>query len=161
MLDYAPAPIRDPIAEENPDTKKLMLPRVWIDWFAALGLRVEHQTETLDVTELFSQSNSIGTTPIPTDTLNEGLYRLTYYIRVASPAAVTSSLQVTLGWVDGAVACFQQFPAITGNTTGTLQSNTIMVRNDQGSPLTYAVQYASNVANQMKYNFYVMAERIA
>ena len=160
-LEYAPAPVRDPIAEEHPETKKLMLPRVWIDWFASVGLRIERQAETLHIVELFVLGGTIPVTPIPTDALNEGLYRLTYYMRVQAVAANSSSLQLTLGWVDEAVACFQTFPALTTNTIGSVQSGTILVRNDQASPLTYQVTYASDAAGQMKYNLFVAAERLA
>lgn len=158
-LEFAAAPIRDPIAVEDKDGR-LLLPRVWIDWFASLGLQIDRQTTTLNVVELFNLSGNIPPTPIPLDSLSEGLFRITYYTRINLAAAVSSSLQITLGWTDNAVTCFIAADPLTTNTVGTVQSNTIMVRNDQASPITYSVTYASDLPGQMLFNLFIMVEQI-
>lgn len=160
MLTYAPAPVRDPVSEPNPDTKKQMLTRPWVDWFAALGNRVDQQTQKLDVIEMYNLSGTIGVTPIPLSVSDQGIFRITYYTRIMQQAATSSSVTVTIGWTDGAITCFQAFPAMTGNTQGTTQSHTLMVRNDQASALTYQITVASNPAGQVRYSFIVMVEQV-
>jgi hypothetical protein len=39
--------------------------RVWIDWFAALGIRVEKQAFTGDAVTIPEGEGTIGVTPIP------------------------------------------------------------------------------------------------
>ena len=160
-LEFAAAPVRDAIAVEDPTTEKLMLPRVWIDWFTALTLRLDTQTQALNTVELSAQQASIGTTAIPLDVLSTGLYRITYYTRITTPATVSSSLIITLGWTDGSVSCTSSGAAVTGNTVSTVQGGTIMVRNDQASPLTYATTYASVGATPMQYALDILVEQIA
>jgi len=160
VLNYAAAPVRDAVSEPNPDTKKQMLTRPWVDWFAALGMRIDEQTRKLDVIEMYNLSGGFGVTPIPLSVADQGIFRITYYTRIMQQAATSSSVQVTIGWTDGAITCFQAFPPMTGNTQGTTQSNTIMVRNDQASPLTYQVTYASNAAGQMRYSLVIMVEQV-
>jgi hypothetical protein len=160
-LEFAPAPIRDPIAQEEAESKRLMLPRVWIDWFASLGIRVDQQTHTLNIVELFNLSGNVPPTPIPLDTLGEGLYRVTYYMRITTPASTSSSIQIGIGWTDNAVSCAIQADALTTNTIGTVQSNTLMIRNDQAAPITYEVVYASVGGTPMLYNLFIMVEQLA
>lgn len=161
-LEFAAAPVRDEIAVPEPKTGRLLLPRVWIDWFTALTIQVERNPERLQTVELEQQGSSIGTTPIPLDVLSEGLYRLTYYLRITRAATTSSSLSVTFGWTDGAVSCAFSTPAaVTGNTTNTVRGDTILVRSDQAAPLTYATTYASVGATSMQYSLDIVVEQVS
>jgi hypothetical protein len=160
-LEFAPAPIRDPIAEQQGESGRLMLPRVWIDWFASLGLRVDQQTHTLNIQEEFNLSGAVPPTPIITGALSEGLYRVTYYVRITTPASTSSKLQISIGWTDDAVSCSVQAEELITNTVGTVQSQTLLVRNDQAAPITFAVDYTSVGGSAMQYNLFIMVEQVA
>jgi hypothetical protein len=160
-LEFAPAPIRDPIAQQEAESQRLMLTRVWIDWFASLGIRVDQQTHTLNIMEEFNLSGAVAPTPIPTDSLSEGLYRVTYYLRITVPASTSSAIQVAIGWTDGAVSCSIEAEELTTNTVGTVQSNTLMIRCDQAAPITFAVEYTSVGGTPMQYNLFIMVEQVA
>jgi len=107
---------------------------------------------------LTSQSATIATTDVPTSPLTEGLYRVTYSLRITQAATTSSSAQLTLGWTSNSVSSSQTFAAVTGNTTATQQSDTITVFSDAGTPITYAVVYASVGATPMLYSFNVLIE---
>jgi len=106
------------------------------------------------------QSAAIGTTSIPLPTLGIGLYRVSTYARITQAASTSSSLTVTLGWTDGTVACTYSGAAMTGNTTATMQSGSLMIRNDNLSPLTYSTAYASSGGTVMQYRLDIAVEQI-
>jgi hypothetical protein len=159
-LEFSPAPIRDPIAAPD-EQGRLMLPRVWIDYFAAVGIRIDQQTHTLTVQQFFNLSGNIPPTPLPLEALSAGLYRLTYYTRITVPASVSSSLQIGFGWTDGAVSCEILADPLTTNTIGTVQSNTLMVQNDQAAPLTYSVIYTTSGGTPMQFTLTIVVEQIS
>lgn len=161
-LEFAAAPVRDAIAVPDPETERLLLPRVWVDWFAALTLRTETNPQRLQTVELSQQSTSLGTTAIPLKVLTKGLYRLSYYVRITRAASTSSSVTVTLSWTDGSISCAFSTPtAITGNTTSTVRGDIILVRCDQASPITYATTYASVGATTMQYSLDIVVEQVS
>jgi len=137
--------------------------KTFIDWVTQLVADVDASPARLQVTSVTGQTASISTTPIVTGSLATGLYRVTWYARVTTPAttgAATSSLTVTAGWTDGGVTCTYSGAAMTGNTTGTVQSQTLMVNVDAATPVTYATTYASNTAGQMVYKLSLVLEQV-
>lgn len=109
-----------------------------------------------------AQNASIATTSLPTDgDLSSGLYRVTYYARITTAAGVSSSLTVTFGWTDGAITQTHSGAAITGNTTTTWQTGSILIYVDAASPITYSASYSSNPAGAMRFNLFVTLERLA
>lgn len=94
---------------------------------------------------------AIATTPFTLGSISAGLYRIDWYTRVTTAAGVSSSLTVTLGWTETAVALTSSGPAMTGNTTATNQSGSVLIRSDASAPITYATTYASNAATAMYY----------
>jgi hypothetical protein len=159
-LDFAAAPVRDPIAVEDQKSKKLMLPRVWIDWFTALTLRVDESALGFAPVELENQNASIGSTSLPLDTLSAGVYRISYYARITTAATTSSSLTVSFGATDSGVGVTFTGSAITGNTVSTVQSGTFIVRSDQAAPITYATVYASVGATAMVYRLDIVVEQL-
>lgn len=111
--------------------------------------------------QLTVQDASIGTTPLPTDALAPGLYSVQYYARITTAAGVSSSLTVTISWTDGSVACSLSGAAMTGNTTGTVQTNTYLIKVDQASPISYSTTYASNPAGAMEYSLDIVLQAIS
>lgn len=158
-LEFAAAPVRDPIAVPDQQSGLLMLPRVWIDWFTALTIRVDTNPQSFNPVSIAAQGAAIGTTPLPVDT-SAGLYRITYYARITTAATTSSSLTVTLGWTDNGNTCSVTGAAMTGNTVTTVQSGTVLVRSDQASPLTYATAYASVGGTSMQYSLDITVERM-
>lgn len=106
------------------------------------------------------QNASIGTTPFPTDTLSQGVYRVSYYARITTVAAVASSLTVTFSWTEGGNACSANGAAIVGNTVTTTGTGSAIVRIDGGTPISYAAAYVSNPGAQMVYELVVVLERV-
>lgn len=107
-----------------------------------------------------AQGASIATTTL-VDTEETGLYRTTFSLRITQAATVSSSAQVTLGWTQASVSATQTFAAVTGNTTATQQSDSVTVLSDAGTPITYAVVYASVGATPMLYSFDAFVEGIS
>ena len=106
-----------------------------------------------------AQGGAVGTTPIPTGALSPGLYRVSWYARITTPAGSSSSIQVTIGWTDGAVNCQYTAPALTGNVTTAVQSQMILIHIDAASPVSYAVAYSSAPAG-MRYALYLVLELV-
>src|SRR5262245_20575833 len=105
------------------------------------------------------QGGAIGATPIPTGALVAGLYRVTWYLRVTTPAGTSSSVGLSIGWIEGGVACSFAGPPVTGNTNASVQSQTFMMHIDPATPLSYAVGYASTPAG-MQYALYLVVELV-
>lgn len=110
--------------------------------------------------QLTGQSAAIVTTAVYT-TLSAGLYRLSYYTRKTAADGVSSSLTVTLGWVESGVALTEAQAAIATDAITAEQSISKLVWADANTDLTIAVAYASNTPAAMKYRIDALAERIA
>ncbi len=106
------------------------------------------------------QNASIGLTTITSETLTAGLYRVTYYARITSADAISSSLTVNLFWDDGIISCSKTFTAITGNTISTTGSESYMFLIDI-PPVSYSTTYASNTPGSMQYSLRVVIEAMA
>lgn len=156
MANLPPPPYQTPIAEQG----LLTMTSVWGRWLLNLITRVQQSAPILKVVSLTTQSASIGTTAIPVGGQAAGLFFVTWYLRITSPAGVSSSATVTIGSTDTGVSCSQSGVALTGNTTSTLQSGTVMVRCDQAITPTYAVLYASNPAGAMNYRLDVVLQGV-
>jgi hypothetical protein len=114
----------------------------------------------LNVVALTAQGASIAATNFAPGILAGGLYRVSYYARCTTAAGVSSGLIVTFGWTDGGVACTLDSANMTGNTTATTQSGTVLIRIDKGTAITYATTYASNAAGVMRYALSVVLEKV-
>lgn len=151
--------VKDPMVDEKRRPTK-----TFIDWMTQLVQDVDAAPSSLQVVTATSQSASISTTPISTGALSSGLYRLTWYARITTPAttgAATSSLTVTVGWTDGGVTCTLSGAAMTGNTTGTVQSETVLMNIEAASPVTYATTYDSDTAGEMVYQLFLVLEQVS
>lgn len=147
---------RDPIAEAQTGR----VPHVWISWLQALAHQADAAAFRLQTVSLVAQGAAIAATSVPIASLPAGLYRATYALRITRAASSSSSATVTLRWKDGAVSCAQAFAAVTGNTTATTQSGTILLRADAESPISYAVAYASVGATSMQFSLDVVVEAV-
>jgi len=102
---------------------------------------------------------SIGTTTLLADTGSAGVFRVSWFLRITQAATTSSSVAVTVGFTDG-VALTISGSAVTGNTTTTIQQQTVLVRCDANSVLTYSTTYSSVGATAMQYALSVTVERV-
>lgn len=84
-------------------------------------------------------------------TLEDGFYRLSYYLRKVVADGAGSSLTATLGWVDGGLALTEVEAALVLDTALAQQSGSKTVWADRASDLTLAVAYASTTPGAMQY----------
>jgi len=164
---FFPPPVRDAIARQaRPEFRGKIDPLaglvgdVWVEWFTQLTDDVDSTSARIGGVSLTSQAASIGATDLSGGTISGGLYRLTYYARITQAASTSSSLTVSFGWTDGSVSPTYSGAAITGNTTTTIQSGSIMVKVDANSPITYSTTYASVGATPMQYKLEVVLEQV-
>lgn len=94
-------------------------------------------------------------------TLDTGVYRISYYMEKTVADGVNSSLTMTLGWVNNNKAFTQPFAALVLDTTLAFQQNSITVRAQGNSDLTFAIAYGSATPNKMQYDAYVTVERLS
>lgn len=165
LLSSAPPPIGDPIAQKrrqgfppNGDPLEGTMTQPWRDYFSRLTDVVSQGPSRVFSATLPTQSASIGATDVTNGLAPAGLYRMSYYVRVTSPAAVTSSIQVTFDWTDLGTALSVPFTISSGNTIDTQDSGTWMFRSDSLSPIRYSTTYASNPAGDMEYDLLVILE---
>lgn len=109
-----------------------------------------------------NQSAAIASTDLAGSTVAGGLYEVKAYQRITAADGVSSSTQITIGWTDGSVLQSETFTALTGDTTTTkLTGASKVFRSDAGTPITYAVSYASNTPAKMKFGLDLVLARVA
>lgn len=146
----------------DPSTKLFRVP--WLTWFRDLRQSVDSTPSqvTGGKVQLAAQAASIPTTPIPTDALAPGLYRVSYVASVTTPAGVTSDFTVTITWTTGGVTKIWTGALKNGNTTATYEaSGPPLIHVDSSTPVSYAVAYNSNPAAAMAYEFNLVLEEVA
>lgn len=158
-----PPPFAAAIVQMDPKGQPLssyVISKEWGIWFqSALVNPVSTSVQVYPMVALTSQNTSIGVTPIPLPSLATGLYRLTYYARITTAASISSSLIVTFSWTESGIALSADGPAITGNTTTTIGSASILIMSDAASPINYNTTYVSNIAG-MKYLLTIVVEAV-
>lgn len=133
----------------------------WIRWLRELVAAVDASAKNLGTAALTAQAGSIAATPVATQRLNAGTYRVSWYARITQAATVSSSLTVSIRWTDGGILNTLSGVPITGNTTATNQSGEALVNIDDGTTIDYAATYASVGATPMQYALTVVIEKVA
>ena len=129
-------------------------------WLIALTDRLNTTPNLVASATASTQSASVSATAFSIASVDPGLYRLSMAARITRAATTSSSLTVTFGWTQ-AVSCSAASAAMTGNTTATTGTFSVLVRVDKDSSLTYATTYASSGGTGMQYRFDVTCERIS
>lgn len=145
---------------QDADPNEGRISQRWSEYFNALSDEVSQAARRLHSAELRDQDASIAATDVTDATLVAGTYRLSYYATIVVAATVSSSLTVALDWTDRAQSKTITFSAITANTTGTVQSQTLLIRISSNSPVRYATTYSSTGDTAMEYDLKVVLERI-
>ncbi len=139
-MNLAAPPLQTPLIES---AAKPFITRVWNNWFQSVVERVAAAAfRVASPVALTGQAGSVATTDLVSAPA-AGLYRITYRFRVTQAATVSSSLILTVTATDGGVACALATAAYTGNAVNQPQTGTVLVRSDNGVPITYEVTYAS------------------
>ena len=134
--------------------------RAWNQWLLSLTTRLEGTARNVNSVSVADQEATITATTINLGDVDAGLYRVSWYARITRAATTSSSLTVTIGWVDDSVSQTQSGAAMTGNTTTTNQSGSALIRVDRNSAITYETAYASVGATTMQYRLDVVVEQV-
>lgn len=104
---------------------------------------------------------TVASTPIPTEPLVAGLYRLAWFAVVIVPAGVSSDFQVSVTWTNNGV---------TQTTTGTLRNGNLtttydvdgldLLHLDAGTAVSYSVAYTSNPAAAMQLDLFLALQLV-
>lgn len=157
--ELAPAPeyAVDPTVTTNRITGRFT--QVMRYWLLSLADRINTTPNRVASATASGQSASISTTSLSIASVLPGLYRISMAARITQAATTSSSLTVTFGWTQG-VACTTSSAAMTGNTTATTGTLSVLVRVDQDTSITYATTYASSGATAMQYRLDVVCEQV-
>lgn len=137
-----------------------LISSTWNQWLNLLAGQLNKAPFIQNGVSLTAQGASVGATDFTGGALSGGLYRLTYYVQVTRAATTSSSIQPVLSWTyNGGTVSFS-VAALTGNTVTTGDSQTKTVLIDAGSPVTYALNYASVGGTSMLYSFSVAIEQM-
>lgn len=144
-----------------PQNWEFLITRVWSNFIQQqIVNRLTAAPQIVQTIETTGLNAAVASTSINIGTVAAGLYRLTYYIAITSPAGVSNSLTVNFGFTHGAVTKTVSGPAVTGLTNASVGTATFMIRSDQAAPITYSVTYASNPANACVFSLDVLAELV-
>lgn len=151
-----------PVREAMVKTGEWTVSDRWHIYFRDLQQTVDQSPSlVVNPVEALNENASIGTTPIPTDSLSAGLYLVQWFIEIITAAVTTSSVILTVAFTSASVAKTWVSATVNGNTTSTVDSGSKMMYVDAGTPVSYSTTYASNGAGQMHYNLYVVLQRVA
>lgn len=154
---------RIPSQEPVTDRQSGVMSWRWLTYLRDLQGSVNAATQVLPdgVVVKETQTAAIGTTAVPTASLVAGLYRVTWFGVVITPAGVSSDFQVTVTWTNNSVTQTKTGTLQNGNATTTYDSDGLdLIHLDAGSPVSYAVAYNSNPANAMVFNFYLALQLV-
>ncbi len=164
-LNAPSPPSNDSLIELDPIRPDRRLPfyiaKSWLLWLQdALVTRIEQAPAIRTAVVLTNQSASIGATPMPLSGITAGRWRISWYTRITTVDAVNSSLTVTIGWTESAIALTISGAAITGNLVTSVQSGSVVIESDANAPINYATTAVSNTPGQMHYRLSLVAEAL-
>jgi hypothetical protein len=160
MLTISPTPqivVETPVVSNRISGR---VTRVMRYWLLSLVDRLNATPHLLDTVQASAQETAISATDFAILSVSPGMYRLSMGARISQAATTSSSLIVTFGWTSGGVSCTTASPAMTGNTTATVGSLTILVRVDESTAITYATTHVSVGGTTMQYSLDVCCEQV-
>ncbi len=157
MPNLPASPERNSVLSQRPG----LFSNEWLRWIRLLVAAVNSAPGQLGRVLLMAQQAAIALTSIPTSELNDGLYRISWYLQITQAATTSSSVTITVGWTARGVAQSFTAAAVTGNTLTTYQPGDLFVRVDEGTAITYSTAYASVGATPMQYSLDVAVEQVA
>lgn len=157
------APVRDALVSVKGPNAGKVESVAWLTWLRGIVDGIAAAPEGFELLAFEGRTSALPTTAFSTDgDLSAGVYRVSYFVHVGTPAGATSSFQVTVSWTDRR-GVSQSFVGTlrNGNLTTTYETDSLTIAIDAASPITAAVAYASNPANAMSMNGYFKLERLA
>jgi hypothetical protein len=160
MPNIVPLPLTTPLIERSPKGELTgIITKQWADVLQNILGRSQNAATVTTSVGLSGQTATIATANLIA-AAPAGVYRLTWFVHVTTPASVNSGIQITLGWVHGGVALTKVGGANAGNLNTTYETQSILIRNDNLGNLTYAAAYAST-GTPMIYSLDIICERVA
>lgn len=158
----APIASDAPIVASDPKTQQLTgnISTFFRKWLLALTQLLQAAVVVQGTALTKATQNAALVTTTLWTTTQAGLYRVTYTVRVVAVDGVSSSVQVTIGWLDGGVAQTQIGATVNGDTTVSRDQTSLPMFVDANSTITIAASYASNTPGQMKYTLRAIAELV-
>lgn len=155
-------PTRMVIPRETPVVKKkdLTVTEAWDAMLRYVQQVVFRVPITIGVVALSGQGAAIATTIIPTQGLDAGVYRVSLQARISRPASTSSAVTPTITWIDGGVSCSFSMNPVSGNTTSSQASATVLLRLDSQTKVSYSVDYVSIGATTAQYELNVILEQV-
>jgi hypothetical protein len=132
----------------------------WYKWLTLIRTLVGAAPQTVGTGSLTSQSASIPTTNVQMPALVGGVYRLNLYLRELQGAGGNSNLTATVGWTEAGTALSWTSAALVGNNKTTLLTQTLLVRADANTPITYSTTYSSSGSPSMTYEVALLVEQM-
>ena len=137
-----------------------LITQPWRIWFRDLFVATtQTAAQRLAAVTLTAQIAALAVTPFGTGSLSAGLYRVSVFTHILTPASINSSLTVTVSFTHNGVACSLASAALTGNLTTSVQGTVFPIQIDAGTPISYSTTYVSNAAG-MSYALSAAVETI-
>jgi hypothetical protein len=147
-----------PISSSDPQS---IVTSDWLLWFFAIYGILTSSTQTVGTPlALTGQGAAIGLSTLTLPALQNGRYRVSWYIHISAPDGAGSSVQLTIGFTQGAQALTKTFPAITGDTLTTFDQASMFILIDQNTGITYQTAYSSTTPGKMKYSLNIAVESV-
>jgi hypothetical protein len=152
MPNLSPPPLTTPAVElsAQPGIVVGAFTKTVANWLQELANRSQQAASSRSALSLTAQNAALPTTIVIAQA--NGLYRVSYRLRVRTPGSVSSSIGLTVLSTEGGVACTQSSAAYAGNATNAPLSGSFLVHCDPSSPLSVSTTYASNVAGTLQYD---------
>lgn len=157
MANPIPIPAQDVFTD-----KKGVLTDIAIKYLTGVGDQTAQSSQRLGAgIDLEDQSAAISSTPIFTEAIPAGIYRVTYYLQVTRAAGTSSSLGIEFSWEAFGVTQSEVSAIDIGNSLTTVVKGTFPIYSDANSPITFSTaSYASVGAPSMQYYVAVVLEKV-
>lgn len=153
-------PLLTAIVEDGsrPGSNRWAMTKPFADWLLALvGRGNQAAYQTARVSETAQTAAITLATLVPSAS---GYFKVSWRVRISTPASGTSSAQFSLTSTEGGVSCTQTAAAYTGNLASAPQSGMFIVNADAGTLIRFSVAYAST-GTPMAYDVDAIAEQLS
>ena len=133
----------------------------WLLWFIELYQICVAGTQTAGTPLILTdQSGTVPLGPLTLPSLQNGRYRISWFMQITVPDGVASSVALTISFQHNGQVLAKTFPALTGDTVVTFAEDDLFVLIDQNSAILYSVAYSSTTPNKMKYELCITVESV-
>lgn len=152
LLRQEPRP-RDPLVDASRN--------ITYRWGLYLDALIQTVTQQPTVpstpTSVAASDAAISPTPLTLGTNNQGLFRVSWFLRIVTPATTSGDVQIVIRATDKTVT-YAQAGAVLDQAVDTVQSGSVLCRRDQGTAITFETVYNSVGAQVLEYDLVVIVE---